>query len=219
MTHSTSSKSQRTAALLVAAAVLAVTVMGVRSATAARPQLQPDSAPARTSKRSQPGRYSVTGRTVLINRPRQEVYDFWRDAANLPQFMEDLESVEVLPSDDGTATGTKTRWTSRNAIGGLESVDISIVHDMPGEMIAWKSADGAMVDTRGKVTFSNAAEGRGTIVTAIQSHAAPGGMVGNALAKLWSGDPALQMRHALKRLKMLLETGEIATVGHDAPKT
>ena len=33
---------------------------------------------------------------VMVNRPRQEVYDFWRKLSNLPLFMEHLERVEVL---------------------------------------------------------------------------------------------------------------------------
>jgi uncharacterized membrane protein len=37
------------------------------------------------------------------------------------------------------------------------------------------------------------------------------GALGQALAKVFSAEPSVQSRRDLKRLKMLLETGEIAT--------
>src|SRR5215212_4889674 len=33
---------------------------------------------------------------LTVNRPRQEVYDFWRKLSNLPLFMEHLEQVKVI---------------------------------------------------------------------------------------------------------------------------
>jgi hypothetical protein len=38
----------------------------------------------------------LVGRTVTINRPRQELYDFWRDFRHLPTFMENIEDVIIL---------------------------------------------------------------------------------------------------------------------------
>tara|TARA_B100000949_G_C13871364_1_gene280733 strand:- start:311 stop:502 length:192 start_codon:yes stop_codon:yes gene_type:complete len=42
----------------------------------------------------------------------------------------------------------------------------------------------------------------------------PAGEVGRAIAKLLRKEPGVQARHDLKRLKMLMETGEIATSAH-----
>jgi uncharacterized membrane protein len=41
--------------------------------------------------------------SFLINKPRQQVYDFWRKLDNLPLFMKHLESVEMI--DD-----TRSHW-------------------------------------------------------------------------------------------------------------
>src|SRR4051812_18746285 len=38
-----------------------------------------------------PGDHLI-GRTVTINRPRQELYEFWRDLRNLPRFMENIRA-------------------------------------------------------------------------------------------------------------------------------
>ncbi len=59
--------------------------------------------------------------------------------------------------------------------------------------------------------FRDAPGGRGTIVTAIVAYKPPMGLLGQTVAKLFQAEPSVQARRDLKRLKMLLETGEIAT--------
>ena len=43
--------------------------------------------------------------------------------------------------------------------------------------------------------------------------------LGRAVAKLFLREPAIQARHDLKRLKMLMETGEIATSSRTKDQT
>ena len=45
-------------------------------------------------------------RSLVINRPADELYAFWRNFENLPRFMDHLESVTVL-------TPGRSRWTAR----------------------------------------------------------------------------------------------------------
>ena len=45
------------------------------------------------------------------------------------------------------------------------------------------------------------------------------GEVGKAVAKLFQREPSVQARHDLKRLKMLMETGEIATSARQRENT
>ncbi len=44
---------------------------------------------------------AVTWAIVTINKPAQELYDFWRDLTNLPQVMENIESITVLKGSVG----------------------------------------------------------------------------------------------------------------------
>ena len=39
---------------------------------------------------------SLIGRTVTINRPREELYAFWRDPANLAAFMENVVRIDRI---------------------------------------------------------------------------------------------------------------------------
>ncbi|WP_375261134.1 SRPBCC family protein [Palleronia sp.] len=162
----------------------------------------PDDAPVRTA-RSQPSRRrKVTGRTITIDRPRSAIYDFWRDFSNLPPVMENVKRI--------TADGDLTRWQIAGPSGDVTLVT-AITEDVPNERIEWASTDASDVETRGRVLFRDAPADRGTEVTLDLAYRAPGGAIGRAVAKMLQAEPHLQARRDLKRLKMLMETGEIAT--------
>lgn len=188
-------------------AVVGLSILGrtVTSAARRRDRRPPDSAPGHTARRSRFGDFAVAGRSVTIDRPRDEVYAFWRNLANLPRFMEHVTRVEER--------GDITVWTISGPAQVPVTVKTRIVKDSPGEQIAWRSVEGSHVRTEGKVMLRDAPAGRGTVLTAIVAWVPPAGELGRALATIWHRDPASQMRRELKRLRMLLETGEIATAG------
>jgi uncharacterized membrane protein len=202
-THSNTDTTRAALLAVVGAALVGATVVGARAAMRADDRPPPDSAPGRTARRQRFGAFAVTGRTVTINRPRHDVYAFWRRFDNLPRFMENVDSIEER---DGMM-----RWTLRAAGGGTVSLATQIVDDRPGESLSWRSVDGSDIETEGKVILRDAPAGRGTILTAIIAWVPPAGEIGRLLSHLGGRDPATQTRHELKRLKMLLETGEIAT--------
>ncbi len=164
-----------------------------------------DSAPARTHRgRPRFNGYDVVGRTVTINRPRADVYRTWRDFSRLPEFMENIRAVRPSGAD-------RTVWTIAAPAGTAVEIETEVVTDRPDELIAWRSVEGSDIDTEGHVTFRDAPGGRGTEVEAVIAYKAPGGELGRLIAALFQKEPAIQGRRELKRLKMLLETGEIAT--------
>jgi uncharacterized membrane protein len=185
---------------LLGAAGYAYYQQRTRNPVAYRPA---DSAPGRTARQNRFGRHAVVGRTVTINRPRGEIYAFWRDFQNLPRFMENVRNVEVA--------GDLTRWSIRGPLGRDVNVETRIVADDRDALIAWRSTDGSEIDTEGKVTFRDAPAGRGTEVEAIIAYVPPAGELGRWVAKVLQAEPQVQARRDLKRLKMLMEAGEIAT--------
>ena len=40
--------------------------------------------------------HSVTSAAVTINRPREELYAFWRNLSNIPTFMENVEAIDTI---------------------------------------------------------------------------------------------------------------------------
>jgi uncharacterized membrane protein len=81
----------------------------------------------------------------------------------------------------------------------------------PGQLIAWRSEEGASVRNSGQVEFRDSPEGRGTIVTVTLAYDPPGGSVGKLIAKLFQKEPKVQARQDLRCFKQLMETGEIST--------
>ena len=147
---------------------------------------------------------TLVGRTVSIERPREELYAFWRDFRNLPRFMENIESVVV--GDD-----RRSHWVV--AAPGEKSVewDSVITEDVRNQRIVWTSAEGADVRNDGQIEFRDSTNGRGTIVTATIVYHPPGGALGKAVAKLFQREPNIQARRDLRRFKQLMETGEVST--------
>ncbi|MDP9022646.1 MAG: SRPBCC family protein [Actinomycetota bacterium] len=139
---------------------------------------------------------------ITINRPPEEVYRYWRDLHNLPRFMFHLQSVDV------TADG-RSHWVARGPTGTTVEWDAETVQDTPNELIAWRSLEGADVDNAGAVQFRPAPGGGGTEVTVDLEVATPGGEVGRALAKVAGEHPEQQVKDALRRLKQVLEAGEV----------
>jgi uncharacterized membrane protein len=147
---------------------------------------------------------TLVGRTVTINRPARELYDFWRDLRNLPLFMENIESITVLDP-------RRSHWVVKGPADSSVEWDSLITEDVPGELIAWQSADGASVPNTGRIEFRESSNGRGTVVTVTIVYDPPAGALGKMLAKVFQREPKIQARRDLRRFKQLMETGEIAT--------
>jgi uncharacterized membrane protein len=143
-------------------------------------------------------------RTVTINRPRHELYAFWRDFGNLAQIMENIESVTEVDE-------RRSHWVVRAPAGTTLEWDSVIVEDIPDELISWQSAPDADVVHGGRIDFRDALGGRGTLVTATIAYEPPAGAVGKLVSKLFQREPQIQARRDLRRFKQFMETGEIAT--------
>ena len=164
-----------------------------------------DDAPGYTARRGF-GEYDVVGRTVTIRKPREELFAYWRDFRNLARFMENLEKVESTDASKGSAV-----WHIKVPAGKTVAVETEIVREQQGKLIAWRSVEGSDIDTEGRVTFEDAPGERGTRVGLVIAYKPPGGEIGRVIAKAFMREPEIQARHDLKRFKMLMETGEIAT--------
>ena len=145
----------------------------------------------------------LVGRAVTINRPRDELFAYWRDFANLPSFMDNVERIDVLD-------GKRSHWVVKAPAGRTVEWDAVVTEEREGELIAWASTDGADVPNSGRIDFRDAGA-RGTVVTATILYDPPGGVIGKVVAKLFQREPAIQARRDLRRFKQLMETGEVAT--------
>ncbi|MBC7977949.1 MAG: SRPBCC family protein, partial [Myxococcales bacterium] len=137
--------------------------------------------------------------SVTINKPPAEVYAFWRRLENLPQFMDYLSSV--------TQRGTgRSHWVAKLPVGGTVAWDAEIVEDRPSELIAWRTVEGSALQHRGEVTFARAPGRDSTEVRVKLELGVLGGSPSTVLAKLLTKP---QIKGDLRRLKQVLETGEV----------
>jgi uncharacterized membrane protein len=140
--------------------------------------------------------------SVTINRPIEQLYRFWRNLENLPQFMRHLVSVEK-------AKDTISHWTAKGPAGSVVEWDAEIFNEIANKLIAWRSLERSDVVSAGSVNFDAEPGGRGTRVTVHLQYSPPGGRVGAAIAKLFGSDAETEIREDLRRFKQLLEAGEV----------
>ncbi|MFF1607553.1 SRPBCC family protein [Amycolatopsis sp. NPDC058278] len=184
----------------VTGAVAGITVLDLLTAVRASRTQNIGSVPAVRGARKG-GSMELTA-TTTIRKPASDVYAFWRDLENLPSFMAHLEQVRT--------TGDRTsRWSASAPFGNDVEWDAEITDETPGERIEWRSTGKADVPNAGTVWFTPAPDGVSTEVNVVLVYEIPGGAVGKAVAKYFGEEPHQQLDDDLRRLKQVLETGEV----------
>ena len=186
----------RTRTMFATMNVLAVSALDVMCAR--KLSMQPETARTEAAEQG----IIHTRRAITIWKPVEEVYAFWRNPENFPQFMRHVESVEVI--DSQTA-----RWTVKAPAGQSVSWTAAITEERENELISWVSLPDADVYNAGTVRFTPAPGGRGTEVRLDLEYEPPFGKLGSKLAMLWREEPGQQAQDDLRHLKQVMELGEI----------
>ena len=143
-------------------------------------------------------------KSIGIARPPAEVYAFFRKFENLPRFMKHLQ--EVRENDKRFS-----HWVANGPAGTSVEWDAELTQDQENTLISWRSLPGAQVTNSGTVRFEEAPAERGTIGHVELSYAPPAGPLGAAVAALFGEAPGQQIEGDLRRLRNIVEAGEIPT--------
>ncbi len=143
----------------------------------------------------------LTG-TTTISRPPQDVYEFWRPLEHLPTFMIHLDEVRRID-------GGRSHWVATAPFGRTVEWDAETVEDVPGERLAWRSVEGSDIRNSGVIHFRTAPGGRGTEVRVELEYDVPAGKLGQLVARYFGEEPHQQLDDDLRRLKQVIETGEV----------
>lgn len=142
---------------------------------------------------------------LTIDKPRAELYAYWRNLENLPNFMSHIKQVREIDNK-------RSHWTAEipGGVGTIEW-DAEIIQEDPDRVIAWQSLPDAEIDNSGEVRFEEA-PGGGTIVDTTISYRPPAGEIGEMAAQYLN--PAFEkvVKKDLKEFKKYMERG-------GAPKT
>ncbi|RZA06492.1 MAG: SRPBCC family protein [Proteobacteria bacterium] len=143
--------------------------------------------------------------SATINKPREELFSFFRDFTNFPKFMKHVTRVENIDA--------KThRWTIQDKGGALKHWETEIIEERPGEMIAWKTKPDSVFKQTAAVIFEPAVGGRGTIVSLKVAFDTTLGKIAGQLERVGLADPDAEAAMNVRRFKALLETGEVPTI-------
>lgn len=141
--------------------------------------------------------------SITINRMAEELYDYWRDFSNAPSYMDRILSVRV----DGDR---RSVWTAEGPRGSTVEWTSELTEDVPGRRIAWHTLPGSDLPNRGSVEFTPGRIGETTVRHTLELDP-PGGIVGEAIARVMQGMTEEMMQADLRRFKTLMEAG--STVG------
>ena len=147
-------------------------------------------------------------KTITIQAPPEEVFRFWSNFQNFPQFMEHVLEV--------TNDGERSHWRVSGPAGMSVEWDAEVSERIDNRKIAWRSLPGSAVEHHGEVHFEPAGD-HATRISIHMAYNPPGGPLGHAVAGFLLGDPKTLMDEDLLRLKTLIETGK--TRAHSHPIT
>ncbi len=149
-------------------------------------------------------------RSVSINASRERVWQVLREVEHWPSFMVNIKSA--------FSDGDQLHFTSVTPQGAQET-RATISADVPNERLAWESIAGSATPNAGEFELRDAPAGRGTEVHAKIAYEPIGGSLGRYTAKLTQKEPGIQLRRDLKRLKSLIEAGEVPTNARNRAET
>lgn len=176
--------------------------LGVSTAS---PGTAPRQAGAATAKRA--GRGVRLEASITVNRMAEELYAHWRDFTHAPGWMNRILSVRAL--DD-----RRSVWTAEGPRGATIEWTSEVTEDVPNRRIAWQSLPGSDLPNRGSVEFTPGRVGETTVRHTLELDP-PGGLVGEAIARLMHDWTEEMMDADLRRFKTLMEAGTVVDSAAD----
>ena len=137
---------------------------------------------------------------LIVNKPKDEVYAFWRKLENLPLFMRHLATVTEIDSKhshwEAVIPGNvaRVKWNAE------------IVKEEPGQLIGWQSIPNSMINNAGKVTFHDALCGEGTELEVVMTYHPPAGEIGSGIARVLTPVFEKMIRQDVMNFKEYIET-------------
>ncbi len=139
---------------------------------------------------------------VRIERPVAEISAFWRQLENLPRVFTHLEQVTDLGNG-------RSHWVARGPADLSVEWDAEIINEVDNKVIAWRSLPASDVVTAGSVTFKPVRNGQAAEVSVHLQYQPPAGRAGALFARIFGREPSQTIREDLRRLKWVMEAGEI----------
>ncbi|SDE98511.1 SRPBCC family protein [Terriglobus roseus] len=136
----------------------------------------------------------------------EHIFDLYIRAEAIPIWQEGV--ISVSRTEDG-----HFHWIVEEPTSGAQTeFNSEIVSSVPGERHVSRVLDGPFAGSTDSLTFELHAHGRGTIVTWVSEFKLPAANVSNIVGKIASRGPHQAVVENLRRLKQVIESGEIPSV-------
>lgn len=138
---------------------------------------------------------------LKVKRPKAELYSYWRNLDNLPNFMSHIKEVEEIDNK-------RTHWVAEipGGVGTIEW-DAEIIWEEKNHLLSWRSLPGSEIENSGEVRFEDAPGGKSTFVETTISYRPPAGEVGGLAAKLLNPGFKKVVENDLEEFKKIMEKG------------
>jgi uncharacterized membrane protein len=143
-------------------------------------------------------------KSLVVNAPVEQVFAYWRDLSNLPQWMSHVREVRNLGGD-------RHHWVVDGPAGVPVEWDSELLNYVDNREMTWHTVGDSQVGIVGRIRFDP--EQGGTRIHVQMRYMPPGGALGHAVAKFFGADPKSEMDDDLMRMKAAIETGKAP---HDA---
>jgi uncharacterized membrane protein len=154
------------------------------------------------------GDHNTIDRSVIIERPVEAVYEFYRDFRNLPAFLGDVMNIE----ETGPAT---SRWTIQGPLHIRTHWTIKVTEERTNESIRYETVSAGSLRTYWEIYFSPGRNAGQTEVREVLR--SPLGRLGRAALALIGKFPAHEVSANLHRLKQVMETGRVTDTSYSVP--
>jgi uncharacterized membrane protein len=143
--------------------------------------------------------------SVVIRRPPEEVFRFYRDFRNLPRFLGDVMAVELVGPVD-------SRWTIQGPLGMRLAWTIRVTEERTNELIRYETVKPPPLKGFWAIHFAQGSNAGETEVREVIK--APLGGLGRAALALFGKNPEKEVVANLNRLRELMETGRVTDTSY-----
>ena len=140
-------------------------------------------------------------KTIRINAPISDIFNFWADPQNYPKAFSHVAGIERLGEN-------LYRWSVIGPAGIPIGWEGMITRTIPNTLVEWKSLPGSAIKNFGVAHFDPHYDAS-TRVHIRMFYRPPAGILGRFFAELFGADAGQVLDQDLKRLKYLFENGAL----------
>ncbi len=145
--------------------------------------------------------------SVIVMATPEEIHSFCKNVRKARLWIAGLHDLSSPASQDGIKENS-------DSIMGSRDTELRILEDIPGQSVRWNyvGPQRGCRDCIGELKIADLPAARGTLVTLTLRYKLHTGMLHSGAPQIIGVDPQRHLRESLRKLKMLIEAGEIATI-------